>query len=158
MTRGIVRRALRILPVCFAYLLVVLRLTWVSPFWHPLNVWLSKLFFTTTFMLYKNWHGLTLPTIHLCSLGIEEQFCLIWPPLFAMSGGENGRRALLQLMSLALLVSPICRFVSFYELHGGVGKAVFPRPRFSSTSKALPTAVRLRCLWQLDRKKSTGIP
>lgn len=111
------RRALRILPVCFAYLGVVGILSVATPFGQSRAVWLSNITFTTNFMLDRNWHGVPWPSIHLWSLAIEEQFYLIWPLVFGAIRILGTWRFWIQLVVAALVVAPVSRFISIYELY-----------------------------------------
>jgi peptidoglycan/LPS O-acetylase OafA/YrhL len=112
-----VRRALRILPVCFVYLLVILLLSFVTPFKQDGGIWLANISFTTNFLLDRNWHGVPSPSIHLWSLAIEEQFYLIWPPMFCAIGVLQTWRFWIQLVFVSLLIAPMARVVSIYELY-----------------------------------------
>ncbi|HEV2694996.1 MAG TPA: acyltransferase [Verrucomicrobiae bacterium] len=97
------RRALRILPVYFAYLLALIFLTGFSQ--TPTD-WLVNLTFTTDF------HPTPYPTTHLWSLGVEEQFYLIWPCfLGAAVSHQGGVSKLLKILFMPLLVAPIVRMV-----------------------------------------------
>jgi peptidoglycan/LPS O-acetylase OafA/YrhL len=69
------RRALRILPVYFLYLFVLGFLTHYS---QPASDWLTNLTFTTNYFWPPE------PTAHLWSLGVEEQFYLLWPGLLVL--------------------------------------------------------------------------
>lgn len=111
------RRGLRILPVCFAYLLVIFILSVIAPFKQSWGIWRANITFTTNFMMDRNWHGVPWPSIHLWSLAIEEQFYLIWPPAFAAIGFLTNRSALVKLVLAALLIAPLSRLVSIYELY-----------------------------------------
>ncbi|OYX10767.1 MAG: hypothetical protein B7Z16_18080, partial [Algoriphagus sp. 32-45-6] len=124
------RRALRILPVCYVYLLVVFLLSLATPFSQGPAVWLSNLTFTTNFMLDRDWQGVPWTTIHLWSLAIEEQFYLQWPPLFVCVGFLRGLRPLVFLVAAAVLVAPCARFVSNYKLYPAFCSWVFSPASF----------------------------
>jgi len=77
-----IRRSLRILPVVFLYLIILYILNTVF----TLNI--SKTSFLTSFLFLKNFHISNdndwWYTKHFWSLGIEEQFYLIFPLLFSL--------------------------------------------------------------------------
>lgn len=124
------RRALRILPVCFLYLLVIFLLSVATPFRQSSSVWLSNLTFTTNFMLDRNWNGVSWPSIHLWSLAIEEQFYLIWPVLFGMVRGVGARRFWIALVVVSLVIAPAWRFISIFELYNRAWAWVFSPASF----------------------------
>lgn len=70
-----IRRALRIFPVCFVFLGVLFFLT---PYHQNTSAWLANLSYTTDFF------GSPLTTFHLWSLGVEEQFYILWPFLLLL--------------------------------------------------------------------------
>lgn len=83
-----IRRVLRIFPVYFFFLAVVLCLQMVTPFSQDTRTWLGNLTFSTNFF------GDGRLTGHLWSLAIEEQFYLLWPGTFLLFGlAANPRRA-----------------------------------------------------------------
>ncbi len=97
------RRVLRILPVYFAFLFVVLILQAATKLSIPLDDWLACMTFT------RNFFGSTWITGHLWSLGIEQQFYLIWPLAFIFSKPHvKSMRGCLVLL-FPLLVCPLFR-------------------------------------------------
>jgi peptidoglycan/LPS O-acetylase OafA/YrhL len=67
------RRALRILPVYSAYLIVVAVLQCLTIVQQPLVTWVGDLTFTVNFLPRGHISG------HLWSLAVEEQFYFMWP-------------------------------------------------------------------------------
>ena len=122
--RFYLRRALRILPVYFAYLLVVFLLQVFTPYRQSLISWVGNLTFTTNYF-ENSW------TIgHLWSLAVEEQFYLLWPLLLVLIGLKGNKRAVFYILGIALIVAPICRLISF-SVAQGINHAIFNVSLFS---------------------------
>ena len=104
LTHFYVRRAVRILPVCFLYLLVVALFTKYS---QSALAWIANLTFITNFY-FTPW-----TTGHLWSLGVEEQFYLLWPCLLVwqLQRKDAGQR-LIKILLIPLVVAPIVRMLS----------------------------------------------
>ena len=102
--RFYIRRALRILPVYFVFLLVLFTLQLFTPFHQTGVQWLGNLTFTTDFI------PAAFTADHLWSLSVEEQFYLVWPVLFVLFYRKN-RRLLLGLLLVALVSAPVCRAI-----------------------------------------------
>jgi peptidoglycan/LPS O-acetylase OafA/YrhL len=101
------RRALRILPVYFFYLFVLGFLTRYS---QAPSAWLANATFTTNFF------GTPWSTGHLWSLGVEEQFYLLWPWfLVVVLNRQEGCSKLLKILIVPLFVAPLVRMIN-YEL------------------------------------------
>jgi peptidoglycan/LPS O-acetylase OafA/YrhL len=92
------RRALRILPIYFAYLGLLALLSLAGRYHAPVSDWLGCLTFT------RNYIGRgDSATEHFWSLAIEEQFYLCWPLLFLLLRlGRRGTLALALLLGLTL--------------------------------------------------------
>ena len=100
------RRALRILPVYYAFLLVVFALQHFTA-WHQSGAaWLGNLTFTTNY-LGDNW-----VTGHLWSLAVEEQFYVLWPILLVAIGCQNSKGLFIAL-ALPVVVAPLVRVIGY---------------------------------------------
>ncbi len=87
-----IRRACRILPAAFTYLLVLALLAMGSLIVvTPLEWWSCVLFFRNYLppaWIHPGWGGYT---IHYWSLAVEEHFYLLWPAILAFSGRVRAR-------------------------------------------------------------------
>ena len=102
-----VRRAFRIWPVAYVYLLVVTLLAWK----HVISVTPHHLLYAATFLINHiqepNWF-----TGHFWSLAVEEQFYLVWPLVFRFTP----RRGRLVGCLLLLILAPLLRTLAYlYE-------------------------------------------
>ena len=75
-----IRRTLRIFPL---YYLVILLLLWLAPAMYEGNIWWFVAY-VPNFLIFKTkaWPGML---SHFWSLGVEEQFYLIWPLLIFLT-------------------------------------------------------------------------
>ena len=110
------RRALRILPVYFAYLAVVAVLQWTIKVHQPPISWLGVLTFTINFLPRDHIVG------HLWSLSVEEQFYVLWPlTLIWLCSRKNLSRYVMVLAApviVAFIFHIIAREKAFpYPLH-----------------------------------------
>ncbi|OOG53676.1 acyltransferase [Rhodanobacter sp. C03] len=94
------RRALRILPAAYVYLLVIAVATWLS--WIAIRRvdFLAAIAYLTNYDAHRPWY-----VGHLWSLAVEEQFYFLWPLLFVWLGQ---RRALFVALA-AFLAAPVVR-------------------------------------------------
>lgn len=99
-----IRRALRILPVYLAFLLVLAGIQYFTPCGHSLSNWISNLTFSRNFYLDGN-----RISEHLWSLSVEEQFYLIWPFLFVWLAPAVRPRLMPVILAAAILTSFIIR-------------------------------------------------
>ena len=98
------RRALRILPVYFGFLLAVALIERFTPFDLSRIAWIGNLTFTRDFV------GSDFTTDHLWSLSVEEQFYILWPWMFVALGMTKNRN-LLRLLALPVLLAPLSRAI-----------------------------------------------
>ena len=109
--RFFARRALRILPVYFAFLFALLLLQCFTDFRQSYGTWVGNVTFTTNFSREGNW-----TSGHLWSLAMEEQFYLIWPCLFVFLGCGKGLRRSLFILSLPLCIAALSRVISYLDV------------------------------------------
>ena len=114
------RRAYRILPPLYAYLVLSTVICWLAHY--PVDKW--ALFDAAVFVrdYAGNAGAHALPgsgnwiTEHMWSLSVEEQFYLLYPALFVFVRGRWGRSALAKVTLCILLLTPILRMAG-YSLH-----------------------------------------
>ena len=94
-----IRRAFRLLPALWLYLLAVWVL-WIRGLL-PGNPWYS---FVTSLLYIRNLIGHGDATNHLWSLSIEEQFYFLWPIAMALFSQQNRRRFLIALIIICVVV------------------------------------------------------
>lgn len=105
-----IRRALRILPVYLAFLTVLFGLQLLTAFHMNLHSWIGSLTFSTNIIGSTSW-----TSGHLWSLAQEEQFYLIWPGLFALSGAFVRLRRVAYILGLPILFCPLVRVLAHLE-------------------------------------------
>jgi peptidoglycan/LPS O-acetylase OafA/YrhL len=111
------RRALRILPPYYAFLISILAAAhwgWLSV---PRKEWLASALFYWNYAPFAKswWLG------HTWSLAVEEQFYLIWPLILSLSGAKAARRTALWIVLLA----PLVRIATYFLLPGFREKLTF---------------------------------
>jgi peptidoglycan/LPS O-acetylase OafA/YrhL len=106
----IIRRALRILPLYFIVLLSLWPYFEAGRFWQPLHTAAYAVFFVYNFIPTElNVHYLS----HLWSLGVEEQFYILWPVLFGFLAAS--RRWLVVICLAIVIVCAIRMNVGYGE-------------------------------------------
>ena len=96
------RRALRILPVYFGFLLTVVLIERFTPYDLSRIAWIGNLTFTRDFV------GSDFTTDHLWSLSVEEQFYFLWPGIFvAFIMAANGK--VWRILAFPVLLAPLSR-------------------------------------------------
>jgi peptidoglycan/LPS O-acetylase OafA/YrhL len=108
-----IRRILRIFPVYFAFLAVVLVLQWLTPFSQGDWAWIANLTFTTG--INPPGAGNTTTTGHLWSLAVEEQFYILWPLLFVALSLSLSRRKALFCLAIPIIAAPIFRALVYLK-------------------------------------------
>jgi len=114
------RRALRILPVYFAFITVLALLQWFTPFHQSARAWFGNLTFLTNFVPPENW-----TSGHLWSLAVEEQFYVLWPTLFVLYVAAGRGRVSGWALAVPLLAAPAARTISYLHLLSGVSGSIF---------------------------------
>ncbi len=113
------RRALRILPVYWMFLLVVLALQMLTP-WRQLPItWIANLTFTSNF-LPGNW-----VTGHLWSLAVEEQFYLLWPLTLSLILKTRGLIGVRRVLMIPIILCPVFRVVGYTKVAPAVFGPIF---------------------------------
>jgi peptidoglycan/LPS O-acetylase OafA/YrhL len=100
------RRALRILPVYVAFLIVLALLDAFTSFDQSRRQWIANLTFTTNFVRDIEW-----ASGHLWSLAVEEQFYFAWPFLFLIVA-DDPKRAL-RWLAMPVILAPLCRVAAY---------------------------------------------
>jgi peptidoglycan/LPS O-acetylase OafA/YrhL len=106
-----IRRALRILPVYYAFMMFVVGLALFSKFRQSPSAWIGNWTFTTDFLPGS------LTTGHLWSLSVEQQFYLLWPTLFALAWRRGWRCFPYCAAALPLVIAPVCRIMAYKLLY-----------------------------------------
>ena len=110
------RRALRIFPLAYLYLFVLLVITRFKPIDCKPGQWVNGQWIASA-LYYSNFHiavfGWSASTLSiLWSLAIEEQFYTFWP--FVVR--STSKKALLAVCIVLVLLAPLCRFLTYHTL------------------------------------------
>lgn len=102
------RRAIRILPAYFVYLLVLGILSLKGTIYLDGKMWLHLLTYTINYTIPGDW-----AYSHIWSLSVEEHFYLVWPFLFYFLGAKHS----FWIAALFILITPLLRWLSLkYDL------------------------------------------
>ena len=118
------RRALRILPASYTFLIVLAVAAGVG------IVAIPKESFLASFLYFRNYVGGDWYTGHLWSLSVEEQFYLIWPAVLALLGKRGA-------VIVAFCALPIAN----------ITRGLVAGPGFENNMDALACGCILACLW-----------
>ncbi len=105
------RRALRILPVYGAFLMVMALIQWFTPCDHSVGNWIANLTFTRNFYLEGN--KISGP---LWSLAVEEQFYLVWPFVFVWLAPAVRAKVMPYIAGGAILTAFVTRYLWQFPL------------------------------------------
>ena len=119
-----IRRALRILPASYVFLLCLAAAVAIGILAIP------KISFVASLFYFRNYLGNDWYTGHLWSLSVEEQFYLIWPAIMVILGT---RRALIA----AACTLPLADLMRMYR----------PETGFETNMDALACGCILACMW-----------
>src|SRR5438270_7424142 len=121
------RRAFRILPPCFALLAVIALFRAAD--WNAIVA--SALF-------VRDYYVKGIGLDHLWSLGVEEQFYLLWPLIMCLGAAISGRVAL-----VVVMLSPAIRVISHLVHPAGYGESY----GFHMRADGLRTGCALSMYW-----------
>lgn len=142
-----VRRALRILPVYFVFVSCAALVQWSGSLDLPWPQWARSLTFTV------NFGGARPPLGHLWTLGVEEQFYLLWPVIFVFCCGTRVSW-LVGALCMPLVVCPILRFVgSHWEVENLVLGLILKWHSFFTICDGLAIGCLGAVFYSFSRKK-----
>ena len=107
----LLRRVLRIFPLYFGYLLLAAAVTFLVTGSGPQHLWVYALFSQNIFVHAAEQTGSALPTYHLWTIAVQDQFYLVWPLLLWHCKGVRQMRILcwsgiaLSLLARVLMIS-----------------------------------------------------
>jgi peptidoglycan/LPS O-acetylase OafA/YrhL len=147
-----IRRALRILPVYYVFLLAAFGLAIFGGFHQSSNNWAANLTFTTNFFP-RTW-----TTGHLWSLSVEEQFYLLWPACLVLAGGRKSGSLVYWILGLPILLAPFCRVISHKHVVSGIWGPLFSTYSFFNYFDSLAVGCIAAILWaRQEARISTGL-
>ena len=100
------RRAFRILPPFYAFLIVLLALKEFGVLELSLRGWTEAVAFLRDYLITGDWW-----TRHIWSLSVEEQFYLLWPACLVLAGVSRSKKIALTLICAAPLIRVACHFL-----------------------------------------------
>lgn len=104
-----VRRALRIWPVYYTFLLTLFILQVCTPYHQTFKMWAGNLLFFTNFIAILWPHG------HLWSLAIEEQFYFLWPLILSKIKIES-KKQILSVLAVPIMTAPVFRVMTHLKM------------------------------------------
>ena len=123
-----IRRALRILPASYAFLLIMLFAVGVGILAIPRESFIASLLYFRNYIANnRDWY-----TAHLWSLSVEEQFYLIWPATMLLLGRKRAVFA-------AFCTLPLADAMRLFRLE--------PQYGFETNMDALACGCILACIW-----------
>lgn len=125
------RRALRIFPAFYAFLLVIGVATLAGWIVVPAGDFVAAATYTMNFVRERAWY-----LGHTWSLAVEEQFYLLWPWLFVAASATRRRRAIVAVLVAAPLVR-VATWALLPEWQRSIGET------FPTIADALGTGVLL---------------
>jgi peptidoglycan/LPS O-acetylase OafA/YrhL len=105
--RFYLRRAFRILPAFYLYILSVAVLAWFGILSVGVRPFAVALTFTTDYLANNSWY-----LGHTWSLSVEEQFYLLWPLMVMLCS----RRTLVWIASAVIAVEPLLRVAWYFAV------------------------------------------
>jgi peptidoglycan/LPS O-acetylase OafA/YrhL len=90
----LLRRVLRIFPLYFSYLGLLIIATWIETGKPPIHLWVFALFSQNIFVYFAGHTGSVLHTYHLWTIAVQDQFYLVWPLLLWRCNSDRQMRLL----------------------------------------------------------------
>jgi peptidoglycan/LPS O-acetylase OafA/YrhL len=129
LTRFYVRRAFRILPPLWVFLLTMLGARAAGLLTFPTTQWLQGALFSENYVTHGVWN-----LGHLWSLSVEEQFYLLWPAILLLAP----RAYRIHVLGAGLLAGPVVRIALLWHTsHAGLPIDGAPPNGFFSSMDAL---------------------
>lgn len=147
------RRALRILPVYFAFLAVLALLQATTPFHQSLSAWFGSLTFT------RNWFYDHHTSNHLWSISVEEQFYLLWPAYFVFFKPHTSWKKCFILLASMVVLAVLNRAYFYYHpvspagLVGKLQTALFGNWSFFNNADTLAIGCVMAVMLARERQR-----